>query len=150
MTDQSNDDDLELGRQLAAQAELYEAALDSPVTATAVDFLARAHLLTDITGDDLEAAREAIHTEAGKVAAKREHDALSDEERAKLTNAVAQHWSLNVNLAVRRMWHAATVLGFQPDTLDPKHIAMVAAMYLSRPPREVYDELAGVVAKSDS
>jgi len=39
------------------------------------------------------------------------------------------------------MFHAANVLGFQADSLDPKHVAIVAATYFSRSPDDVYAEL---------
>ena len=39
------------------------------------------------------------------------------------------------------MWHAANVLGFQATSLDPKHVALVAAMFLSRDAEDVLDEL---------
>ena len=139
-----HDDDLAHGRELKAQETLYEEVRDSPVTAHAVDFLARAHLLTEIA--DLETAKEFIHSDAGREAARREWDDLTDDDRKEITIVVAKHWSLNVNLAVRRLWHAAAVLGFQPDTLDPKHVAMVAATYLSRPPEDVFKELTRATA----
>ena len=60
---------------------------------------------------------------------------------AQLHKLIGQHWTLNLNLAVRKLWHAAIVLGFQPDTLDPKHVAMTAATYLSRTPSDVLSEL---------
>jgi hypothetical protein len=104
-----------------------------------VDFLARAHLLTQIA--DLETATEFIHKPEGSEAARREWDDLNDDDRKGITELVAKHWSLNVNLAVRRLWHAAEVLGFQADTLDPKHVALVAAIYLSRTPEDVLEEL---------
>jgi hypothetical protein len=50
---------------------------------------------------------------------------------------------------VRRLWHAAEVLGYQPRTLDSKHLAMVAATYLSRAPDDVMRELVTVVASAD-
>ncbi len=53
------DDDL--NDRLRAQERLYEATLDSEVTVAAIDFLARASLLTRIT-DDLPAAAEARHS----------------------------------------------------------------------------------------
>jgi hypothetical protein len=138
----SNDDDLDLGRELKAQEALYDEVLDSNVTTYAVDFLARAHLLTEIA--DMETARVFIHKPEGAEACRREWDDLTDEGRSEITGLVAKHWSLNVNLAVRRLWHAAKVLGFQPDTLDPKHVAMVAATYLSRPPEDVLKELTAI------
>lgn len=136
----SNDDDL--GRELKAQEALYDEVLDSNVTTHAVDFLARAHLLTEIA--DIDTAKHFIHKPEGSEAARREWDDMDDEGRTEVTELVAQHWSLNVNLAVRRLWHAAKVLGFQPDTLDPKHVAMVAATYLSRPPEDVLKELTAI------
>jgi hypothetical protein len=62
---------------------------------------------------------------------------------------IGQHWSLNVNLAVRKLWHAAEMLGFQADTLDPKHVAMTAATHLSRDPLEVLGEIKGKSSDSE-
>jgi hypothetical protein len=95
----------------------------------------------DISGDDTDAAKNVIHTPAGREASSREYDELSDDERRELLETIAQHWCLNVNLAVRKLWHAACVLGFQPDTLDPKHVATTAGMYMSRNPGDVLAEM---------
>ena len=131
--------------RLAAQSALYDEVLESPVTDHAVDFLCRAQLLLRIADDQPEAAKDVIHSDAGHQAALREYEQLSDDDRQKVHESVAQHWSLNVNLAVRKLWHAAEVLGFKADTLDPKHVAMVAATYISRSPADVYAELAEAV-----
>jgi hypothetical protein len=107
-----HDDDLELGRELKAQEALYDEVLDSNGTTHAVDFLARALMLCEIA--DIDTAKDFIHKPEGSEAVRREWDDLDDEGRKEVTEIVAQHWSLNVNLAVRRLWHAAKVLGFQP------------------------------------
>lgn len=128
--------------QFAAMSKLYDDAIDTEVSTHAMDFMARAQLLMDIAGDDIEAAKGSIHTGAGREAAMREYDELSDDDRHELLEVVAQHSALNLNLAVRKLWHAANVLGFKPDTLDPMHVAMTAATYLSRSPRELLNEMA--------
>jgi hypothetical protein len=130
------------GERLAAQAALYDAAFDTELTDHALDFMARSQLLLRITNDNEETAGQFIDTDAGRVAAHREYDQLSDEQREELKRVIANHWSVNLNLAVRRMWHAAGVLGFKADTLDPKYVAMLAAIYISRDPEDVYDELS--------
>jgi hypothetical protein len=126
---------------LKAMAKLYDKAIDSEVTSHALDFLCRAQLLLDIASDDPETAKSFIHTDAGRAAALREYKELTDDDREELHKAISQHWSLNLNLAVRKLWHDAHVLGFQPDSLDPKHVAMTAATYLSRTPRDVLNEM---------
>jgi hypothetical protein len=141
ITDHTPDDEF-IREQLAGMSALYDQVLDSDVTLSAIDFMARAKLVMDIAGDDLAAAGAVVHAPAGREAAKREYDQLSDEARADLHQLVGQHWSLNVNLAVRKLWHAANVLGFKPDTLNPQMVAMVAATYLSREPDDLYAELA--------
>ena len=128
--------------QLKAMEALYAEVMDSDVTIHALDFLCRVQLLLDITGDDTAAAKAVVHADAGRLAAKREFDGLGVDDRRELVRSVGQHWSLNVSLAVRKLWHAASVLGFQPDTLDAKYVALVAATYLSRSPRDVLDEIA--------
>jgi hypothetical protein len=124
-----------------AMSNLYDQVMDSDVTVHAVDFICRAQLLMDIAGDDTDTAKSVIHTDAGREASIREYESVSDEDRHELLQVVGQHWSLNVHAAVKKLWHAATVLGFKPDTLDPKHVALTAATYLSRSPREVYNEM---------
>jgi hypothetical protein len=129
------------GERLAAQAALYDAAFDTEMTDHALDFMARSQLLLRITNDNEDTAGQFIHTDAGRVAAHREYEQLSDDDREELKRVIAHHWSLNLNLAVRRMWHAASVLGFKADTLDPKYVAMLAAIYISRSPDDVFAEL---------
>src|SRR5215211_200141 len=94
-------DDEAQAERLAAQSALYDEALDTDVTAHALDFLARAQLLLRIASDQPEAAYPVVHSPAGREAARREFDQLTDDERDELKRTVAQHWSLNVNLAVR-------------------------------------------------
>jgi hypothetical protein len=125
-----DDDDLTHGRELKAQEALYEEVLDSNVTDHAVNWLARAHLLLRISGDTPELARDAIYTSGGFEAATREYQGLSDAERAELLKVIGATWAFVVAKAVRQLWHAAKVLWFQPETLDPKHVAMTAATYL--------------------
>src|SRR3954454_6095191 len=110
--------------RLAAQAQLYDAAIDTPVTTSALDLLCRAEMLTRIS-PDLDDVKPIVHSAAGHQAARREWDQLSDDDRAEVLEIISQHWSLNLNLAIRKMWHAASVLGFQADSLDPKHVALV-------------------------
>jgi hypothetical protein len=124
------DDNLAHGRELKAQEALYEEVLDCNVTDHAIDWLCRAHMLLRISGDTPETARDAIHTPGGVQAAVREYRGLSETERDEALQEIGATWSFVVGTAVRRLWHAAKVLGFQPDTLDPKHVAMTAATYL--------------------
>ena len=114
----------------------------TPVTEHALDFLCRARCSPNHDRARHRPAGGPHH--AGHQAARREWDQLSDDDRAEVLAVISQHWSLNLNLAVRKMFHAASVLGFQADRLDPKHVAIVAASYLSRSPADVYDELAGI------
>jgi hypothetical protein len=67
--------------QLAAQSKLYDQVLDSAITARAVDFLARALLLTEIA--DIDTAKLVIHKPAGSEAARREWDDMDDDARKK-------------------------------------------------------------------
>jgi hypothetical protein len=141
MTDQPHDDEL-LGAKLAAQEKLYNAALESPITEAGVNWLFRAHLLLKIADDDVDAAKEVIHTLAGEEAAKREFDALSDHERASLKEHVGLYWSVCVRSAVERLWHAALVLKFDPTTVDRDYIALTAATLVSGKPGPFEDDEA--------
>jgi len=58
---------------------------------------------------------------------------------------MGKHWSLNLNLAVRSLWHAAETRGFKGDSIDPKHVALTAATYFSRDTEALIDELAKYV-----
>ena len=127
--------------RLAAQKALYDEVMGSPVTEHAVDFLCRSSMLLRITDDEVDAAREFLHSAAGHEAALREYEQLTDDERDDLHKLVSNHWSLNVNVAVRKMWHAAQVLGFRGDTLDPKHVAMTAATYFSMDAEDLVAQL---------
>lgn len=129
-----------------AMSRLYDEVLDSSITERAVNFLARSHVLCEIA--DVEVAKDFVHRPEGREAARREWDDMDDDGRRAVTEMVAAHWSVNVNLAVRRLWHAARVLGFQPGTLDPQHVALVAASYLSRAPADVVDELEAIIGSS--
>ena len=131
--------------KLAAQAALYEEVLDSPVTVNVIDFLCRTRMLLRIAGDKVDTVKPVMHTYAGRQAALTEYEQLNDTERHELHATVAQHWSLNVNLAVRKLWHASEILGFKADTLDPQDVAMTAATYFSRAPEDVIYELTTTV-----
>src|SRR5215218_1345235 len=115
MTD--HDDDL--GRRLKAMEDLYSAALDSPVTERAADFIYRAHLLLRIADDDVNAAKEVVHAPAGRRAAAAEFKQLTDEERREISDEVGHAWSVCVRAAVERLWHAATVLEIDPRSMVP-------------------------------
>jgi len=127
--------------RLTAQSALYDATLGTDVTDRALDFLARSLLLLRITRDDVEATKPVLHSPGGREAARREFDQLTDDERDEIKQTIGQHWSLNVNLAVRRLWHAAEVLGFHPDSLDPQLVAMTAATYFSLAADDLVDQL---------
>jgi hypothetical protein len=127
--------------RLAAQSALYDEVLESPVTSHVVDYLCRTQMLLRIADGEFDTVHSVLYTDAGREAALREYEQLSDDERKEVHETVAQHWSLNVNLAVRKLWHAAEVLGFRGDTLDPKHVAMTAATYFSMPADDLVDEL---------
>src|SRR4051794_19412540 len=129
------------GQRLAAQATLYDAALETDITHHALEFLCRSQMLLRITDDNEDTAGSFVHTETGREAARKEWEHLGEGQRDDVKHIITNHWSLNLNLAVRRMWHAASVLGFKGDTLDPKHVAMLAAIYISRSPDDVFDEL---------
>ena len=77
---------------------LYDAALETVVTTNAIEFLARAQLLLKIAEPDVEAAKEAIHTPAGREAAAREFDALTDAEQVDLVREVTEHWAIVIGL----------------------------------------------------
>jgi hypothetical protein len=135
-----NDDDAEelaLGEKLARMEVLFNEAIDTNVSTHAIDFLPRAHLLLEIADQDTTAAGEAIHTTGGREAAKREWDALAHDEQVAIVQEVTSHWALCTTHAVKRLWHAAEVLGFEPESIDPKHVALTASTYLSKHPHEL-------------
>jgi hypothetical protein len=129
MTDDNDDD---RGRLLAAQAKLYNAALDSDVTVVATNWLCRAYLLTEIAGDNIEAAKDVIHTDAGRDAADREYKSMDDAARNEFLTTIGLHWFVCVKKAVQQLWHACGVLDIDPESLDEDHVALHAATLLSR------------------
>jgi hypothetical protein len=130
-------DDLALGEKLARMEVLFHAAFKSAVTDHALEWLASAQLLLGIANNDLDVAGEAFHAPAGRAAAAREFEALPVEQRKALVQQITAHWSVNTSAAVKRLWHAAEVLGFDPETIAPDAVALVAATYLSEDVREL-------------
>ncbi len=133
MTDDKHNED----EQLKAEEQLYKAALDTPVTRQATDWLAIAYLVDRVTNSNVEAAKTVIHKPAALDVARREFDDLNDEERHALLRVVGVHWAAVVSEAVRRLRHAAGVLKIDPDTIDPEHVALTAAMLLGEQPPDV-------------
>ena len=88
------------------------------------NWLGRAYLLTEIAGDDIQAAKDVIHTPAGRDAAAREYEALDEEARAEFLRTIGLRWSSCVRPAVRSLWHACGVLEIDPTTLDEDHVAL--------------------------
>ena len=126
----TDDDQHRLGEKLARMEILFNEAIKTDITTHAIDFLCRARLLLRITDHDPHVAKDAIHTAGGYEAASREWDALDQAQRVEIGNEVMDHWATVTTDAVRKLWHAAEVLGFKPDTIDPKHVALTAATYL--------------------
>jgi len=132
MTDEPNDDgdDIALVAQLKQMQAIFDGAIDTDVTLKAIDFMCRARLLLDIA--DVNVAKDVIHKPGGRKAAEREWAEIPSEKLDAVAREVMDHWAMCTTQAVKRLYHAATVLGFQPDTLDPKHVALTAATYLSQ------------------
>ena len=118
----------------AAMENLYNEVLDSDVTRCGVDFLYRARLLLRVADHDPHVAKEVIHKPAGREAAEREFDALTDAERAEVGAEVGEHWATAVRHAIGRLWHAAIVLDIDPTGLEADHVALHAATLLSGEP----------------
>ena len=117
-----------------AMEALFDEVLKSPVTRCATDFLFRARLLLRITDDDPLAARAVILEPAGREAAGREYETLTDEDRDALERDVAADWTMCASHAISRLWHACSVLDIDPGTLDADHVALTAATLLSGQP----------------
>ncbi len=132
MTD-TNDDDLELGRQLAAQEDLFNRAVDSDVTHVTIAWLFKALLLSKIAGDDLDAAKHVIHEPEGLEAAHCEFDELTEEERTAVGAFVGTHFGHCLKTAIGRLWHACGVLQIDTAQLDPDYVALHAATLIREP-----------------
>ncbi len=65
-------------------------------------------------------------------AARAEFDALTDDERQQLLATVVPDAFGPLAEAIKRMTHACRVLGFDPDSLDPNHVALTAAALIGR------------------
>ena len=122
------------------RAELYTNAIDSDVTDLAVGWLIKAQLICNVTEDDVDAAKSVIHEPAGADVAQREYASLSDDERAALLELVGKQWSALVSIAVKRLWHAASILGINPESLCPHHVALVAADLISRDAAPIFTD----------
>jgi hypothetical protein len=133
----SEADDLQLGAKLARMEVLFNAAIKSSVTDHALEWLAAAQLLLRVADDDADVAREAISTPAGREAAAREFEALSGDQRKALVQRITAHWAVNRRPRSSGSGHAAEVLGFDPETIAPDAVALVAATYLSEDVREL-------------
>ena len=132
MTDH-HDDEFELGRSLKAQETLYNATLRSDVTVVATDWLARAYLLSEIAGEDIEAAVTVIDEPAGRAAARTEYDSLTEADRKAVLSLVGLHWSVCVKRAIEKLWHVCGKLQIDPTNIDEDHVALHAATLLSDP-----------------
>lgn len=123
--------------KLARMEELFHATINTKVSDQAIEWLATAHLLMRITGDDLDAAKGAISTLPGRKAAAREYDGLEKADRIELLQEVSDYWAIVASVAVRQLWHACEVLGIDPDSLDAEHVGIVAATHLGSKVAEV-------------
>jgi len=132
MIDKPDDDELQRGRQLAAQEQLYNTALESNVTHVATQWLFKAYLLSEIAGDDITAAAAVIHKPEGLEAAHREFDSLTEQERIEVSEFVGLHFGRCLKIAIDWLWHACGVLHIDPEQLDPDHVALHAATLLSK------------------
>ena len=130
MTDKP--DDSELGRQLKAQERLYNAALESDVTVAGCGWIAKALVLSDIAGDDIEAAKQVIHKPEGLDAALREFEQMTEEQRNDVRSFVGEHWGRCLSASVQKLWHACGALEIDADELNPDYVALHAATLLSR------------------
>ena len=80
----------------------------------------RRKLLNVGTGSRIATVRSVLHKPAGREAAEREYAQLSEDDQRAVLEVAVKHWSLNLNLAVRNLWHAAETLGFRGDSHRPK------------------------------
>jgi hypothetical protein len=55
---------------------------------------------------------------------------LDDAGRQDLAQAVVPAWNNALSSAITYLWHVCRKLGYDPETLDPKHVSLVAAMFL--------------------
>ncbi len=111
--------------------DLYTTAIDTDVTVVATSWLFKAYMLSEIVGENIDAAKQVINKPEGLDAANREYESLTEEQRAAVQTFVGLHWSRCVTDAVQRLWHACQVLDIDVESLDADHVALHAATLLS-------------------
>ena len=111
---------------------LFDEAIETNVALAIIDRLMYAWLTNRMTGGELKVGLEVFEKQGTREAAKAELDSLSDDDRGEL-GALVVPWVNNaLSEAVLRLCHVARKLGFDPKTLDPKHVALIGAMLIGR------------------
>ena len=105
--------------ELQAMEKLYNEAIDSSVTKHAADFMFRAHLLLRISDQDVEAAKDVIHIDAGREAAWREFQGLSEDERKIIGDEVGYQFSRLVKRAITSSGMPARYCRWTPPRSTP-------------------------------
>ena len=100
-------------------------------THVATQWLFKALLLSNIAGDNIEAAKNVIHSSEGLEAAHAEFDGLTEEQRVAVGAFVGLHFGRCLKTSIGKLWHACGVLNNDPAQLGPDYVALHAATLLS-------------------
>jgi hypothetical protein len=106
---------------------LFDKAIETDVAHHLIDRLALAWLVDRMTDGNLNVALDAFGDPGTRDAARAEYESLDDQERAELLAAIGPDVNEFTSDAIKRLWHSCRILGFDPETLDPKHVMLVAA-----------------------
>jgi hypothetical protein len=121
--------------------DLFNRAMDTGPAIAALDRLVYCYIVDRLTNGDTITALDVFADDGTSEAATRELDALDDQGRADLAAKVIPLWNTALSLAVLHLWHTCRRLGFDPESLDPKHIALVASVFLGDQFTHLADQL---------
>ena len=109
---------------------LFDQATNTGPATAAIDRLIYCTLLDRLTNGNLDLALSTFAEPGTHQAALRELEELNDDERTELVGNVVPMWNEALSLAIRYLWHVSRTLGYNPEGLDPKHVALVGTMFL--------------------
>jgi hypothetical protein len=131
-----------MSEQIDRMRELFEQALATGPASAAITRLVYCHLVTRLTNGDTDLARSIFTDPATADAANQELEDLDDEQRAELMATVVPMFNAAQSLAVNHLWSACRQLGYDPTTIDPKHTALLASVFLGPEFTHLEDRLA--------
>jgi hypothetical protein len=131
-----------MSEQTDRMQHLYNQAMETGPARAALDRLVYCHLLTRLTNGDTETAVSVFTDPGAAEAANRELEGLDDTGRAELAATIVPTFHTALCLAINYLWRACTQLGYDPTTIDAKHVALLASVFLGPDFAHLADKLA--------